>query len=304
YQSRAVAAEAGTDPCGNDPTAIQQVHCAANGVPAGAYVQEEEAIATLLGGNADLGPEQGRSLGAGVTWAPAWARALTATVDVFDIELTDFIGRANLSEVLLECAERGAAAVCDTISRFPDGSVSRVSLEARNFGRLETRGVDLSVDVRSRAGAAHVNGRLLATYLARWDDQPFPGGEVFQRAGQLRFHDLPRVLPRWRASGHLDWQSGRWTASYSAEYIGSFAECGDGGIFLLETDCRRVASEILHDIEGGYAFDSGFALRAGLTNLTDEDPPFVNNHLEASTDPGTYRMLGRTYFLQLRYALR
>ena len=30
--------------------------------------------------------------------------------------------------------------------------------------------------------------------------------------------------PRWRASGHIDWHSGPWMASYAAEYIGSYSE--------------------------------------------------------------------------------
>ena len=43
------------------------------------------------------------------------------------------------------------------------------------------------------------------------------------------------------------------------------------------------------------------ALRAAITNLTNEDPPYVNLASAANTDPGTYRLLGRTYFLELRY---
>jgi outer membrane receptor protein involved in Fe transport len=42
-------------------------------------------------------------------------------------------------------------------------------------------------------------------------------------------------------------------------------------------------------------------VRAAITNLTDEDPPFVNLASPANTDPGAYRLLGRTYFLELRY---
>jgi hypothetical protein len=36
--------------------------------------------------------------------------------------------------------------------------------------------------------------------------------------------------------------------------------------------------------------------------VTNEDPPFVNLASAANTDAGTYRLLGRTYFLELRYA--
>lgn len=301
YQSRALSVEPGLDPCGNDPTPAQQVNCAANGVPSGAYVQQDDILATIVGGNPDLAPETGRSLGAGVIWSPTWARGLTASIDYFDIELADFIGSANLNEVLLQCAEHGAAEVCSTIDRFADGSVSRVSLQGRNFGRIETRGVDFAVDLRGTMRRGDVSAALLATYLARWNEQPFPGGEVFHRAGQLRFGGgVPRVLPRWRAWGHVDWRRGPWMASYAAEYIGSFTECIEEEFDL----CRRVGSVVFHDIEGAYEFGAGLALRGAITNLTDEDPPFVHHGINANTDAATYRLLGRTYFLELRYALR
>ena len=37
------------------------------------------------------------------------------------------------------------------------------------------------------------------------------------------------------------------------------------------------------------------------TNITNEDPPFVNTGLPENTDPGSYRLLGRTYFIKLLY---
>jgi outer membrane receptor protein involved in Fe transport len=45
-------------------------------------------------------------------------------------------------------------------------------------------------------------------------------------------------------------------------------------------------------------------IRAGINNLTDRDPPFLSSGGEANTDPATYRLLGRTYFLQVSYAMK
>jgi hypothetical protein len=56
-----------------------------------------------------------------------------------------------------------------------------------------------------------VSSRLLATYLDRWDRQWFAGGETNSYAGKFD----AGARPRWRASAHLDWRSGRWMASYS-----------------------------------------------------------------------------------------
>lgn len=297
FQSRAIVIAPGFDPCGNSPSPAQQVNCAANGVPGGAYTQTDELMPTIVGGNPDLDPETGRSVVASVTWSPPWARYVSAELGLFDIELDEFIGSADLDEVLLQCAEYGAAEVCNTISRFGDGRVSRVSLEGRNFGHVETRGADMTVNFHRSTDSGDVRAQLLATYLARWDEQPFPNGEVFHRAGQLKLSDFPSALPRWRASGHVDWRRGPWIASYAAEYVGSFTECIDG-IDL----CRSVESTLFHDIAGGLEFETGLALRAAINNVTDQDPPFVDNSSLGNTDVATYRLLGRTYYLELRYA--
>ena len=63
---------------------------------------------------------------------------------------------------------------------------------------------------------------------------------------------------------------------------------------------RRVDPVLYHDIEAGFRFDSGVTVRAAITNVTDEDPPYLNI-APANTDVATYRLLGRSYFLELRY---
>jgi iron complex outermembrane recepter protein len=299
FESRVIAPGLGFDPCGNDPTPTQQENCASNGVPGGAYVQGDNEFGTLSGGNPELEPEKGDSVGVGVIYSPLWARGLSASLDYFEIELTDFIGVADIDTVLFECAERGVPTVCDAIRRFPDGSVSFVSVVGRNLGRLETSGFDFALNWRMTTRLGYVNAELLATYLERWDEQTFADGEVLSRAG---WGDGVQVFPRCRALGHIDWQRGRWMASYAAEYIGGFSQAVTDfppwDIFF-DPYTREVESALYHDLEGGYEFDAGLSVRAAITNVTDEDPPFVN--FGANTNYATYRLLGRTYFVELRY---
>ena len=134
--------------------------------------------------------------------------------------------------------------------------------------------------------------RLLATYLDRWDRQPFSGGEVYSYAGNFD----AGARPRWRASGHIDWHSGPWMASYAAEYIGSYSETvGDYGPFdiFFDSFVRRVDPVLYHDIEAAFTFDSRVTVRAAITNVTDEDPPYLDI-APANTDVATYRLLGRS----------
>ncbi len=40
---------------------------------------------------------------------------------------------------------------------------------------------------------------------------------------------------------------------------------------------------------------------AGVTNLTNEAPPYIDIGFNATTDPSTYRMFGRGYWLRVGY---
>jgi outer membrane receptor protein involved in Fe transport len=284
------------DPCGNDPTPRQRVNCAADGVPGGAYVQDATDFIVLLGGNPRLKPETGHTLGAGLVYTPVWARGLFASVDYFQANQSNYISVPSPGQILFECAERGT---CEGVRRFADGRVSQVAATYRNFRELEVRAFDFAINWSGISLIGEVKSRLLATYLDRWDRQPFAGGEVYSYAGTFD----AGARPRWRASGYLDWHSGPWTASYAAEYIGSYSEYVEPwppfGIEFEPFD-RRVDPVLYHDIEAGFKFDSGVTVRAVITNVTDEDPPYLNI-APANTDASTYRLLGRSYFLELRY---
>jgi len=300
FESRTVEPEFALDPCGNNPTPHQQVNCAADGVPGGAYVQSDAQLGVIRGGNPALGPETGKTYGMGVIYTPAWARGLTASLDFYAIELERVVGSDDLETVLVDCAQRGTAESCDAIRRFPDGSVSLVAGVNRNLGQRKVRGLDLAIDWDTVTRVGNLSARLLATYLERWDERPFSGGALIHHA---RWFD-GGALPRWRASGHIDWRRGPWLASYAVEYIGSMTEdvleFPPLRIFFAPYT-RRIAPVFFHDIEAGYDFPHGLGLRAAITNVTDEDPPFVNTGLPENTDPGSYRLLGRTYFIQLLY---
>ena len=61
YRPRSAAGDYETDPCGNNPTPVQRTHCAAHGVPGGAYVQDDSEFAVISGGNPALKPETGNT---------------------------------------------------------------------------------------------------------------------------------------------------------------------------------------------------------------------------------------------------
>ena len=284
------------DPCGHDPSPAQQVNCEANGVPGGSYVQEVfDSNLIFAGGNPRLEPEQGHSFNLGVEWAPASER-LNLRADYFQTRLDDFIAARDPEAILAECANRGTAAACANIERFEDGSLLSVDTRQSNLGRVTVAGIDLGAQLGMATRAGDLGVRLVATHLLEHDTQPFEGGTTLSNVGRA---NVRMLLPRWRALSGVDWTRGDWRLGYSLQFIGAVDACSvalNGAPY-----CASTGSVLYHDVEFAYQWRN-LGLRAGVNNLSARDPPFINGGF-ANTDPATYRLLGRTWFMHLVYAL-
>ena len=297
FETRASVLALGVpDPCGNHPTPAQQVSCAAHGVPGGSYVQSSvDQFVTTTGGNPALAPEHGEAFDAGIALLLAHNRL---TLDYFHTQITGFISAPGPDQILADCADHVASPSCHSIVRNPDGTVASVTAIEQNFGSATVSGVDIgwSASLTSRAGVWGFGA--LATYLSQRDEQVFSGGAVDRLAGN--FSANYQAFPRWRGLAHVDWQRGAWRASYQLQLIGSYSNCSyaqDGS-----TVCPSVSGTLYQDISAGYSFGSSLDLRIGVSDLTNRDPPFVNGGY--NTDYATYRLLGRTFFADLRLSLR
>jgi outer membrane receptor protein involved in Fe transport len=60
------------------------------------------------------------------------------------------------------------------------------------------------------------------------------------------------------------------------------------------------------DLGAAYDFEegalAGLQVRVGIENATDEEPPIFPSYSQANTDPSQYDVLGRRYYLSLRYS--
>lgn len=54
------------------------------------------------------------------------------------------------------------------------------------------------------------------------------------------------------------------------------------------------------DLSFSYLMDNTTAT-IGIDNVAGEDPPFIEAGFNASTDPSTYRVLGRTVWLNVKH---
>ena len=54
------------------------------------------------------------------------------------------------------------------------------------------------------------------------------------------------------------------------------------------------------DADAGWKVNDMFELRAGVNNIEDKQPPVYTSQIEANTDPSTYDVLGRRFFVGLK----
>jgi hypothetical protein len=97
------------------------------------------------------------------------------------------------------------------------------------------------------------------------------------------------------------------SVGWLVEYIGgldadTFCNCGEGnrpdGTYIQDID-----SQMYHDLVATYNWDAiSTTFTAGITNITDEPPPFIEVGFNASTDPAIYRQFGRGYYLRASWS--
>ena len=62
---------------------------------------------------------------------------------------------------------------------------------------------------------------------------------------------------------------------------------------------RGVPAYDLFDLTFAYRLNDGVLARAGVNNVTDKEPPIVGGTI-GQTQPGTYDIIGRYYYLGLQ----
>ncbi|WP_185964413.1 TonB-dependent receptor domain-containing protein [Aliikangiella marina] len=301
------------DPCNQanwaNLDATQQANCIASGVADGGWVQSDSQLRARVGGNPDLNPETGESLTVGVAWNPDFIENFSVTVDYWDIEVDDIISSLSAGTLLANCANNGD---CSTITRFPGGAIDSIAANNQNLGRREASGIDWNFRYSMETDIGSWRFNLLYSMLDNRTEFESATAEPWELAGTFDDVTIGGAFPEDKAQLAVDWSMGDFNVSYSLDFIGSiyqnlsfFGVNGEPPCSVDATDiatCYKVDSQIYHDLVGTYTIpDFGTRVTVGITNLTDEEPPFIDSGFNASTDPSTYRLFGQGWFLRLTH---
>lgn len=287
------------DPCNNGPNNAACIAApgaaAINPLVYPAFAQNNSQVQAFAFGNPNLQPETAESLTYGFVFQPDWFPVgdLRATVDYYDIEITDAVGSLGAGFWLTSCYVGLDAAACGRIVRDPNsGQVLSVDTTIGNLNSIQTSGYDIQLEWSAALGP----GQLTINELYSITDSYAINGNEFAGTSSASIGggipDYKSVLSVTYAVG--DWTLfGRW--SYVPEMIDGLVASG------FPTADTPEASYF--DVSTRWNVTDNFTVTANIDNLMDDYPPQTLSGIfsQANTDPQVYRVLGRTFAVSARY---
>lgn len=288
-----------SDPCIPPAGQALPAGCAQTGV------QLDSQLHALVGGNPNLQPETGDTVTAGMVWTPTFGdHGVSLTVDYWKIDLEDGISSLGAQFILDDCYLAGNAQSCALITRKADFSIDTVLDGSLNVATQGAAGIDTEFRWTYASDMGQWQASFLWSHMLDRTKTAFPGSAEEDLAG--RYTDPTAQDGGAYAENKINY-SVRWmwndlTVGYLGEFISAldadtFCNCGAGnqpdGSYIQSID-----SFLYHDLVFSYDAPYGVTLSGGITNLTDEAPPYIEVGFNATTDPSTYRLFGRGYYLR------
>ena len=323
YGGQGPSAESATDPCagvGTNTALKKQCGGAANNNDTNVQLN------STVGGNPKLTPEKANMATVGVVVEPQSMRGLSATLDYWNIQVTNLIGAITTQIILNGCypasiGNSGAPiqAYCDLITRDPNtGHISNVNDFNTNVGRIITSGFDFAIRYGMPTDFGRFAFLLDSTYLVSYNYTVGEGvaAHTYHAAGNYDSGSggaFSNLTPKLKFNVGVNYSLAGLTAGVRGRFIGSFTECMnsngtttglDGPGFCsdhnvdgtgAEYPTHNVDAYITFDLFVSYLLKSPFGnttFSAGVRNLTDKNPPVVYNAFLTYADPG-YDFVGR-----------
>ena len=284
-----------TDPC-LAATFAQNPGCAQIAPP-----QLDTQVRTRVGGNPNVQPETGDTFTAGIVFQPDLGdHGLTATIDYWDVQLEDGISSFGIDFLLEDCYARQNPASCAKMTRAADYSLALAIDTVDNVSERGANGIDTEIRWDFESGVGLWEVALLWSHTLEQTLVDLPGDPEREMQG-LHFENVTTQNGGTYAEDKMNlsvqWARGGLSVAYLAEYISAIeAET----VFFGDAYMQQIDSQLYHDISANYDWND-LTVTAGITNITDEEPPWIDSAFNAKTDVSTYRLFGTGYFVRLRY---
>jgi outer membrane receptor protein involved in Fe transport len=326
YGGQAPSAEVAVDPCAGTPSGAVAARCAQFAASQGASPAKvvgnpdsSTQLNSTVGGNPALQPEKANIGTVGVVFEPTLPilRGFTATVDYYNIKVTQNLGAITTPIILQGCYTGGNDAYCQLVQRDPNtGFIRNVFDLTNNIGSIQTSGFDFAARYSIPTDYGRFALLFDSTYLI-YIRQTLANGNVVQAAGNYDFGSgsaISNVTPKLKFNAGVNYALAGLTLGVRGRYIGGYNECaGSDGTSTSSGLCslpstsfgpHRVPSTTLFDVYASYLIKTPFGsttLSAGVRNLLDTTPPTVYNAFLTYTDPA-YDLVGRFVYGRVSHA--
>lgn len=322
------------DPCANGTTGSPLTGqlrdlCIATGVPTAAIdnatITQPTAgqVNAFFGGNPNLTPEKADTVTFGLVWQPDYVPGLAVTLDYYDISVDNAISIRPNYDIMDGCYSiarnptmSATDADCQLIARNPASGkiqgdlIYGVQQVTQNIGEVHAEGIDYSVRYGFDLGQwGGLELALDGTHVLDSSYVPAPGGATVDCVAHYgKQCGLPSTVsgstggptPEDHFVQRTTWTFGDFDASLMWRYLsGSTVDPTQAA----DTDPRSASIGDYNylDIAGSWQITDWAKLRLSITNITDEDAPFVVTETgstpfnSGNTYPSTYDVLGRVF---------
>lgn len=303
----------GIDPCvvDNNPTeAIKQL-CVQQGVPPeivdNLQVGTSQGWSALSGGNENLNEEESDTMTVGFVLTPPAIEGLSVAVDYFDISVENAIAQVSSQALVNSCFDQLDinSTACQSITRLSTGNIERVNAPLLNLSTRDVTGVDLQVNYLLDLPDAFAIGGGGATldlqFVSTWqfDDTTVilagqPEVECAGFYGGPCSSDAVRITPDYRGILQADWVTGPLRVGLQMRMIGDL-ELAENA---FPNENGTLDAEYYFDLNGSYIINDRFQIFAGITNLSDNQPPAIGFRAggDSNTNIPLFDPLGRRFF--------
>lgn len=265
--------------------------------PATTQTQAEVTV----GGNPLLTPEEADITTLGFVYSPNFIEGLSFTVDYYDIEINNTITDIDSNYIANQCLSATGSLIntgtnlCQSSNIAIDGT-GRISFEngLQNIGQTNTSGYDINVAYVFDAFGLDWKTALDTSILEEFEEFDQDGvaldyrGYITAKSG---------AYAKLKTNFNITAAGDSWSATYEARYIDGMDSFG------CKADPSKcyapsVDSIIYHDLSATYDLTSNISLSGGVNNLFDEEAPYFSKNNDSNTDPFTYDVLGRYFFVR------
>ena len=180
-------------------------------------------ITTFSNGSPDIRPENAKTKVYGFVYQPGWAPGVSASVDRYDIKVTDNINQTTAANVVNGCYVDNDVDLCNLITRGGPPStqnpainyISLVGVPYYNQNSVLAKGVDVEIDYNTHVNwfsGSNINVRLLTSHL---DERSNISSAGVKTEVQGRY-----TFPEWTGSLFATFSKGPLSVSLTTQYTG------------------------------------------------------------------------------------